>query len=44
MVSISITGDPNMQESEKNIYDIIINKPFQKSKIHQAFEKAMNSL
>lgn len=35
--AISITGDPLIDEDEKNLYDLLIFKPFNKSEIREAF-------
>ena len=37
--SISITGDPLIEEDEKNLYDLLISKPFNKFEIREAFSK-----
>jgi len=37
--TISITGDPLIDEEEKNLYDLLISKPFNKSEIREAFAK-----
>jgi CheY-like chemotaxis protein len=37
--SISITGDPLIDEEEKNLYDLLISKPFNKSEIRDAFAR-----
>jgi signal transduction histidine kinase/CheY-like chemotaxis protein len=34
--AISITGDPNLNDKEKSIYDLLVNKPFNKQKVREA--------
>jgi len=38
---ISITGDPSISNEEKKLYDLIVTKPFNKSEIREAFQKAL---
>jgi len=41
IVAISITGNPNMEDKEKKLYDMIVEKPFEKSTIQEAFYQAI---
>ncbi len=34
--AISITGDPDLKDEEKDIYDLLVNKPFNKQKVREA--------
>jgi len=38
---ISITGDPDISNEEKKLYDMIVSKPFNKAEIREAFNKAV---
>jgi CheY-like chemotaxis protein len=37
--AISITGDPELGEVEKNLYDLMVRKPFNKQKVREAISK-----
>jgi len=41
LVTVSITGDPNMSQAEKTLYDAIIHKPFNKNEIRNVFHQAI---
>jgi CheY-like chemotaxis protein len=37
--AISITGDPTLNESEKNLYNLMVQKPFNKENVRDALKK-----
>jgi signal transduction histidine kinase/CheY-like chemotaxis protein len=41
IVSVSITGDPTITTEEKNLYDMLVSKPFNKDEIRDAFKRAI---
>jgi len=43
IITISITGDPTLHDTESKLYDMIVSKPFDKTKIQKAFHKAIEA-
>ena len=41
--AVSITGDPNMSEANKSLYDLKMNKPFKKEDVREAVKLAKES-